>query len=78
MQQIFGDAANANNGSTVRTITTAYDAASQVTSVSDPSSTINFILDNLGRATIWSSVPPLQGTNELLWITKNFQAQVHG
>jgi RHS repeat-associated protein len=51
MQQIFGDAANASNGSTVRTITSAYDAASQVTSVSDPSSTINFTLDNLGRAT---------------------------
>ena len=51
MQQIFGDAANASNGSTVRTITSAYDAASQVTSVSDPSSTINYTLDNLGRAT---------------------------
>jgi len=51
MQQIFGDAANASNGSTLRTITTAYDAASQITSVSDPSSTINFTLDNLGRAT---------------------------
>jgi hypothetical protein len=51
MQQIFGDAANASNGSTQRTITTAYDAASQITSVSDPSSTINFTLDNLGRAT---------------------------
>jgi len=51
MQQIFGDAANASNGSSTRTITTTYDAASQVTSVSDPSSTINFTLDNLGRAT---------------------------
>jgi hypothetical protein len=28
MQQIFGDAANASNGSTLRTITTAYNAAS--------------------------------------------------
>jgi RHS repeat-associated protein len=51
MQQIFGDAANATNGSTTRTITTAYDSANQITSVSDPSSTINFTLDNLGRAT---------------------------
>ncbi len=51
MEQIFGDAANASNGSTTRTITTAYDVASQVTSVAGPSSTINFILDNLGRAT---------------------------
>jgi RHS repeat-associated protein len=42
---------NASNGTTVRTITTEYDAASQITSLSDPSSTIDFTLDNLGRAT---------------------------
>jgi hypothetical protein len=63
MQQILGDAANASNGSTVRTITTAYDADSQITSISDPSSTINFTLDNLGRAiTIAQSVNGLTPT----------------
>jgi RHS repeat-associated protein len=51
MSQIFGDAANATNGTSTRTITTVYDAADRLTSLSDPSATIAFTRDNLGRAT---------------------------
>ncbi len=69
MFQIFGNAANASNGSTLRTINTAYDAASQIRSVSDPSSTINLKRDNVGRAITRSAVSPLPGINELLWMT---------
>ncbi|MFN7893902.1 MAG: hypothetical protein ACK5OC_26690, partial [Pirellula sp.] len=38
-------------GSFVRTIDSAYNAESELTSVTDPSATINFTRDNLGRAT---------------------------
>lgn len=51
MSQLFGDAANATNGSSTRTITTAYNASSEITSLSDPSATIATTRDNLGRAT---------------------------
>jgi YD repeat-containing protein len=51
MSQVFGDAANATNGSTTRTITTVYDAADRITSLSDPSATLAYSRDNLGRAT---------------------------
>jgi RHS repeat-associated protein len=51
MQQIFGDAADATSGTNLRLITTGYNAASEVTSITDPSSTINFTRDGLGRAT---------------------------
>jgi RHS repeat-associated protein len=72
MQQIFGDAANASNGSTLRTITTAYNAASQITSVSDPSSTINFTLDNLGRAT--TIAQSVNGLTPTVSLTQSFDA----
>jgi RHS repeat-associated protein len=72
MQQIFGDAANASNGSTVRTITTAYDAADQITSVSDPSSTINYTLDNLGRATTVAQV--VNGLTPTVTLNQAFDA----
>ncbi len=42
VHQIFGDAANAISGSTISTITTAYNAASEITSVSDSGSTITY------------------------------------
>ncbi len=51
MDQIFGDAANSTNGTTVRTITSEYNVASELVSISDPSSTIEYTRDNLGRAT---------------------------
>ncbi len=51
VSQVFGDAANATNGSTTRTITSAYNAADELTSLSDPSSTITYTRDNLARAT---------------------------
>jgi RHS repeat-associated protein len=72
MSQIFGDAANASNGSTVRTITTAYDAASQITSISDPSSTIQFTLDNLGRAT--TIAQSVNGLTPTVTLNQSFDA----
>jgi RHS repeat-associated protein len=54
MQPLFGDAANISNVS-VRSITTTYNAASEVLSVNDPSSNVSFVRDNLGRATTVSS-----------------------
>ncbi len=42
---------NATNGTTVRTITSEYNAASELVSISDPSCTIEYTRDNLGRAT---------------------------
>jgi len=51
VSQVFGDASNTANGSTTRTITSAYDAADELISLSDPSSTITYTRDNLGRAT---------------------------
>ena len=75
MFQIFGDAANASNGSTVRTITTTYDASSQVTSVSDPSSTINFTLDNLGRAT--TIAQSVNGLTPTVTLNQSFDAMTN-
>ena len=54
MQPFFGDAANISNVS-VRSITTTYNAASELLSVNDPSSDVSFVRDNLGRATTVSS-----------------------
>ncbi|MBM3967029.1 MAG: hypothetical protein FJ308_18485 [Planctomycetes bacterium] len=54
MQLIFGDAANISNLS-VRSITTTYDADNEVLSVNDPTSNVNFVRDNLGRATTIAS-----------------------
>ena len=63
VSQVFGDAANATNGSTTRTITTAYNAADELTSLSDPSSTMSYTRDNLGRAlTIANTVNGLTPT----------------
>ncbi len=47
----MGDAANLTRGPLTRTITTAYNADSEVVSVIDPASTNTFTRDNLGRAT---------------------------
>ncbi len=44
MQQILGDVANVTNGTPVRTITTAYNAASEVVSVIDPASTKGYFV----------------------------------
>ncbi len=66
VQQIFGDAADATNGSTTRTITTTYDAANHVASISDPSATNSYTLDNLGRAiTISNTISGLTPTVSL-------------
>ena len=54
MQPIFGDAANISNSS-VRSITTTYNADNEVLSVNDPTSNVNFVRDNLGRATTIAS-----------------------
>ena len=51
VSQVFGDAANAANGSTTRTITSVYNAADELSSISDPSATMSYTRDNLGRAT---------------------------
>ncbi len=50
MNQIFGDAADAAIGTATRTITTTYNAADEVTEISDASATIAYTRDNLGRA----------------------------
>ncbi len=50
MNQIFGDAADAAIGTATRTITTTYNAADEVTEISDSSATIAYTRDNLGRA----------------------------
>ena len=72
MSQIFGDAASAGCGATVRTITSAYDANDQLTSISDPSATINFTLDNLGRAT--SIANTIAGLTPTVSLAQNFNA----
>ena len=51
VSQIFGDAAHSTSGTTVRSIETTYNAASEITSISDPDATIAYTRDNLGRAT---------------------------
>jgi YD repeat-containing protein len=50
MQTLRVDAANLSGGF-VQTITSTYNSESELTSVTDPSATINFTRDNLGRAT---------------------------
>ena len=49
VSSIMGDATGTTNGTLVRTITFDYDAASQLTDVSDPDSTYAYTYDNLGR-----------------------------
>jgi RHS repeat-associated protein len=46
-----GDVSTATYGTVDRTISWTYNAASQLTQVTDPSATIDYTLDNLGRAT---------------------------
>ncbi|MDX1928383.1 MAG: RHS repeat-associated core domain-containing protein, partial [Pirellulaceae bacterium] len=72
MSQIFGDAASASCGATIRTITSAYNANDQLTSISDPSATINFTLDNLGRATSISNT--IAGLTPTVTLAQNFNA----
>ncbi len=55
MLQVFGDATAAYSGTTTRTITTTYNNAGEVASISDPAATINYTRDNLGRATTVSN-----------------------
>jgi RHS repeat-associated protein len=72
MSQIFGDAASASCGATISTITSTYDANDQLTSISDPSATINFTLDNLGRAT--SIANTIAGLTPTVTLAQNFNA----
>ena len=51
VSSLQGDVSTATYGTVDRTISTTYNAASQVTQVSDPSATIDYTLDNLGRIT---------------------------
>jgi RHS repeat-associated protein len=51
VNSLQGDVSTATYGTVDRTISTTYNAASQVTQVSDSSATIDYTLDNLGRAT---------------------------
>jgi RHS repeat-associated protein len=46
-----GDAARLTSGTSIRTIEYVYDAASQITSASDPDSSYAYTYDNLGRVT---------------------------
>ncbi|MDX1928385.1 MAG: RHS repeat-associated core domain-containing protein, partial [Pirellulaceae bacterium] len=72
MSQIFGDAASASCGATISTITSTYDANDQLTSISDPSATINLTLDNLGRAT--SIANTIAGLTPTVTLAQNFNA----
>ncbi|MFN7291833.1 MAG: hypothetical protein ACK5T6_14685, partial [Pirellula sp.] len=45
------DTTNLRSSSPLRTITSSYNADNELMSVSDPSATINYVRDNLGRAT---------------------------
>lgn len=51
VNSLQGDVSTATYGTVDRTISTTYNAATQVTQVSDSSATIDYTLDNLGRAT---------------------------
>jgi len=51
VNSLQGDVSTATYGTVDRTISTIYNAASQLTQASDPSATIDYTLDNLGRAT---------------------------
>lgn len=72
MNAMFGDAANATNGSMLRTITTVYDANNRVTSISDSSATIASTFDNLGRAT--SIVNTIAGLTPTVTLGQSFDA----
>ncbi len=51
VDKLQGDVSTATYGTVDRTISTTYDAADQITQESDPSATIDYTRDNLGRAT---------------------------
>jgi RHS repeat-associated protein len=51
VSQISADVTNLTNGTLTRTLSYAYDAASQLTSTSDPSADYDYTYDNLGRLT---------------------------
>ena len=51
VNSLQGDVSTATYGTVDRTISKTYNAASQVTQVSEPSATIDYTLDNLGRTT---------------------------
>jgi RHS repeat-associated protein len=70
MSQIFGDAASASCGATLSTITSVYDANDQLTSITDPSATISFTLDNLGRANTVSNT--IAGLTPTVTLTQSF------
>ena len=72
MSQIFGDAASTSCGATVSTITSVYDAKDRLTSISDPSATINFTLDNLGRSTSISNT--IAGLTPTVTLAQSFNA----
>ncbi|MEO8272157.1 MAG: hypothetical protein ABI557_20775, partial [Aureliella sp.] len=72
MNTLFGDAADTTNGSTLRTISTVYDANDQVTSLSDPSASITTTFDKLGRAT--TIVNTIAGLTPSLTINQSFDS----
>ena len=76
MSQIFGDAANATNGSTNRTITTGYNAADEINSLSDPSATITTTRDNLGRSTTIAN--SVNGLTPTVTFDQSFDAASNG
>ena len=51
VNSLQGDVSTLTFGTVDRTITATYNAASQITQGSDPSATIDYTLDNLGRVT---------------------------
>ncbi len=72
VNSLQGDMSTATYGTVSRTITTTYDAASQVTQVSDPSATIDTTRDGLGRAT--SIVNTIAGLTPAITFDQVFSA----
>ena len=66
------DVSTATYGTVSRTISTTYNANSQVTQVTDPSATIDYTLDNLSRAT--SLVNTINGLTPTVTFDQTFSA----
>jgi RHS repeat-associated protein len=51
VSKVISDAAHSTSGTTSRSISTVYNAAGEITAISDPDAAIAYTRDNLGRAT---------------------------
>lgn len=70
--QLCSDSSQLQNGTLNRTLTYAYDAASQVTSASDSAATYTYNYDNLGRVT--STTQTIAGLTPTITYSQAFNA----